>query len=144
MWTNAILRRWLNLLEAHGEPEHPRDLVDHDCLRNTLIQTPRRWNFQDGRQIFSIKVEGRCDANDDLMLQSLACAGHGVAYLPAYYVEGYVCKGELIPLLTSYLPAPLPISIIYPSRHPLGEAKRLLIDHLVKQAKRQPLWSKSV
>lgn len=93
-------------LHAHGKPAHPKDLVHHNWLINTLTQAPRRWSFQDGRRTFSVKVEGRCDANDDQMLQSLACAGEGIAYLPAYFVDGGVRKGELIPLLASYLPDP--------------------------------------
>ena len=124
-------------LEAHGEPAHPKDLASHNCLINALIQTPRRWRFRNGRRSIFVKVDGRCEANDDLMLQSLSCAGHGVAYLPACIVEPYVSKGELVPLLTNHLPAPLPISIVYPSRHLLGTAKRLLVDHLIVQAERQ-------
>ena len=127
-------------LEAHGVPAHPKDLAAHNCLINTLIQSPRRWRFRDGRRAFRVKIEGRYEVNDDLMLQSLARAGHGIAYLPACFVRRYLKSGELVSLLASYLPAPLPISIIYPSRRFLGEAKRLLIEHLIMQAEKQPLW----
>lgn len=125
-------------INSRGSPEHPKDLTGHECLINTLTQAPRRWYFRNGRRTFSIKVEGRCDANDDLMLQALACSGQGIAYLPTYFVEEHISKGELLPLLTNYLPDAPPISIVYPSRQLLGKAKRLLIDHLVRYAEEQP------
>ena len=107
-------------------------------VRVGLTQAPRRWVFRDGRRTFSVKVEGRCDANDDLMLQALACTGQGIAYLPAFFVQEPISKGELLPLLTTYLPVPPPISITYPSRQLLGKAKRMLIEHLIRHAKQQP------
>ena len=126
-------------INSHGRPEHPKDLAGHNCLINTLTQAPRRWGFRDGRRAFSVKVEGRCDANDDLMLQALACARQGIAYLPAYFVQESISKGELLPLLSNYLLEALPISIVYPSRQLLGKAKRLLIEHLIRHAKQQPI-----
>ena len=30
-------------LKTHGVPEHPRELVKHNCIINTLTQSPRRW-----------------------------------------------------------------------------------------------------
>jgi len=126
-------------IASHGRPEHPKDLAGHNCLINTLTQAPRRWGFRDGRRAFSVKVEGRCDANDDLMLQALACAGQGIAYLPAYFIQGDISEGKLVPLLTNHLPEALPVSIVYPSRQLLGKAKRALIDHLIGHAKRHSL-----
>ncbi len=125
-------------IDLHGSPEHPKDLSEHNCLINRLIQAPRRWGFRDGRRGFSVKVEGRCETNDDLMLQSLACAGQGIAYLPAYCVQDHIGNGNLLPLLTNFLPDALPISLIYPSRQLLGKAKRLLIDHLIRHTQQQP------
>jgi LysR family transcriptional regulator for bpeEF and oprC len=126
-------------IKAHGKPRHPRDLARHNCLINTLTQAPRRWRFRDGRRVFSIKVDGRCDVNDDSMLQALARAGQGVAYLPAWPLQDDLNKRKLVPLLEEYLLEALPISIVYPSRQLLGTAKRRLIDHLLEYAQQQPL-----
>lgn len=129
-------------IDTHGEPKQPRDLMKHTCLINTLTQSPRRWGFQDGRRNFSIKVNGRCDANDDSLLQSMACSGLGIAYLPAIVVHDKVVKGELVSLLKGFIPDPLPISIVYPSRQFLSTAKRMLIDHLIANANSPVLFSK--
>jgi LysR family transcriptional regulator for bpeEF and oprC len=121
-------------LETHGVPEHPKELVKHNCIINTLTQSPRRWGFREGRRNFSIKVDGRCDANDDTILQSMACSGLGIVYLPRIVVRGNIANGELIPILNEFIPAPLPVSVVYPSRQFLSTAKRILIEHLLANA----------
>lgn len=59
---------------THGEPKHPKDLVKHDCIINTLLESPYRWNFIDGKRNFSIKANGRIDANNDAIIQVSACS----------------------------------------------------------------------
>jgi LysR family transcriptional regulator for bpeEF and oprC len=129
-------------IDVHGEPNQPKELMKHNCLINTLTQSPRRWGFQDGRRNFSIKVDGRFDANEDTILQSMACSGLGIAYLPAIVVHDKVAEGDLIPMLKDFIPNPLPISVVYPSRHFLSTAKRMLIDHLIANANSPILFHK--
>jgi LysR family transcriptional regulator for bpeEF and oprC len=123
-------------LARHTAPRHPRDLADHPCMINTLTPEPRRWLFRDGQRHFSVKIDGRCTANDDRLLVSYACAGLGIAGLPAYVVRDAIRAGRLVPLLEAYLPEPFTISVVYPDRRLLSRAKRLLIDHLVAHAER--------
>ena len=119
-------------IDAHGEPVYPKDLIQHNCLINTLSHLPRRWRFQNNKGNFSIKIDGDFDANDDVMLRSLAGAGRGIAYLPSCFVAEQINKGELISVLNEFIPPPLPISVIYPSRIHLSQAKRILINHLIQ------------
>jgi LysR family transcriptional regulator for bpeEF and oprC len=129
-------------IETHGKPKHPRELVKHSCIINRLTQSPRRWVFREGRRNFSIKVDGQYDANDDMILQSMACVGLGIVYLPALVVHEKITKGELVPLLGKFIPDPLPVSVVYPSRQFLSKAKRILIDHLIANATTSALFSK--
>lgn len=71
------------------------------------------------------------EVNDDIALRHLAGSGHGVAYLPSYFVHDQINSGELTVLLKKFTLEPLPICIIYPSRQLLSPAKRALIDHLM-------------
>jgi len=121
-------------IEHYKKPKHPKDLVNHNCIINTLTKSPRRWMFQEGGRKFSVKVDGRCIANDDMMLQSYACSGLGIAFLPSYVTSEQVDKGNLKLILKKFIPDPLPISVVYPSRHLLSTAKRNLIDHLIDGA----------
>jgi LysR family transcriptional regulator for bpeEF and oprC len=121
-------------IKTHAALEHPRDLAKHNCLINTLTKSPRRWRFQQGKRKFTVKVDGAYEANDDIMLRRFAASGSGVAWLPYYFVREQIASGELSPLLGAFMPEPLPICIIYPSRQLLSPAKRTLIDHLVERA----------
>ena len=124
-------------LGENAPPKHPKDLANHNCLINTLLQAPRRWRFRDQQRSFTVKVDGQYQANDDMMLLSLSCTGNGIAYLPGLLLEQHLKQGELVLLLTEYIHKPSPISIVYPSRHHLTNAKRQLIECLVNQNKRQ-------
>jgi len=119
---------------AHGAPTHPKALTSHNCIINTLTKAPRRWGFREGGRNFSVKVDGQCAANDDMMLLSFAKSGLGVAALPTYITYKGVEKGELVPLLEAFVPEPMPIAVVYPSRRFLSAAKRNLIDHLIEKA----------
>jgi len=122
-------------IENYGGPRHPKDLVNHNCIINTLTKSPRRWGFREGGRKFSVKVDGRCVANDDMLLQSFASSGLGIAFLPTYVICDQVNKGDLILLMEEFIPDPLPVSVVYPSRHLLSTAKRKLIDMLIENAK---------
>ena len=121
-------------LAKHGTPMHPKELINHDCIINTLTKSPRRWVFREGRRKFSVKIDGRCIANDDMLLHSYACSGLGIGLLPTYITYEQVRKGNLVLILNEFLPDPLPISVVYPSRNFLGPAKRRLIEHLIENA----------
>ena len=123
-------------VEFHGAPKHPKDLTAHNCIINTLTTAPRRWMFRENGRKFSVKVDGRCVANDDMLLQSYACSDLGIGYLPTCVTYDQVGKGNLILILEEFIPDPLPITVVYPSRHHLSNAKRILIDHLIESAER--------
>jgi LysR family transcriptional regulator for bpeEF and oprC len=118
-------------LESYGKPKHPKELAHHNCIINTLINSPGRWAFQENGRNFTVKVDGRFDANDDFLLRSFACSSFGVAFLPSYLVREQLANGELIPLLNGFIHKPLPISVVYPSRHLLSKAKRDLINDFI-------------
>lgn len=119
-------------LEANGEPRHPRDLAEHNCLINTLARSPRRWRFREDRRSFSVKVDGMYDFNDDDALRDFAVSGLGIANLPTFIVRDRVDSGELVAVLEGFAIEPLPVCIVYPSRELVSPAKRVLIDYLVE------------
>jgi len=121
-------------LAMAGEPQHPKDLVQHNCLINTLTQAPYRWQFRESKRHFSIKVAGRFEANDDEMLQSLASAGAGIAYLPTYFVKRKIDTGELIPILERFVKTSTYVFIVYPTRQFINPIHQAFIEQLLKSA----------
>ena len=68
--------------------------------------------------------------NQARLLVGAAEAGLGIIYLPAYLVRESLAAGRLVPLLTDYLVAPLPLSIVYVDRRFQPAKVRVFIDHL--------------
>ncbi|MDO7086518.1 LysR substrate-binding domain-containing protein [Pseudocolwellia sp. AS88] len=121
-----------NYIKEHGAPLHPKDLSQHNCIINTIMRTPYRWKFVEGKNKIQIKVKGSIEANNDAMQQGFSTAGLGISYIPLFIVKEQIASGKLVPILTEYTPEPVPISIVYPSRKHLSNAKRKFIDTLAE------------
>ncbi|WP_426358217.1 LysR family transcriptional regulator [Pseudocolwellia sp. HL-MZ19] len=119
-------------LKEHGTPLHPKDLSQHNCIINTIMKTPYRWKFVEGKNKIKIKVKGSLEANNDVMQKGFSTAGIGISYIPNFLVKEQIANGQLVPILAEYTPEPVPISIIYPSRKHLSTAKRKFIDTLAE------------
>lgn len=87
-------------LARHGEPAHPRELVERECL--VFKPFGRPWLFQSARGILSVEVQGRLIADDNVSILTAAKAGMGIAVLPEYIARPALEKGTLRPILTPF------------------------------------------
>jgi len=118
-------------ISTHGEPKQPKYLKEHQCLINTVISHAKRWSYLvDGKNQI-IKVTGSIEVNDSQSLKAFALAHQGIAQLPSFYVDEAIRSGQLIEILASYVPPPLPVNLLYPSQRFLSPTVRALKDHLV-------------
>ncbi len=86
-------------------PRTPRDLRDHDCIRNRLPNGAIfGWDFQkNGRRVHAA-VEGRLIVNDiDLSIRAVL-DGLGLAYLLENYIAADLAAGRLVPVLEDWTP----------------------------------------
>src|SRR5271163_4863901 len=63
-------------LARYGRPQHPQDLVQHECLlfRDPVTGRPFPWEFHRGRE-----VSGRLVVNDLATKLTACAAGHGIS-----------------------------------------------------------------
>lgn len=87
-------------IAQRGEPVHPRDLIEHDCL--TFLATGTTWSFQSPRGVIDVEVRSRFNVNDSQVLHAAARKGLGVATIAKYIARDSIASGELKPLLTDY------------------------------------------
>lgn len=119
-------------LDLHGAPKHPRELVHHRCIgwRPAPNVAPYRWEFQENGIPFDVAVEPQITTNDLRLMLRTALAGGGITFAPEETFRPFVATGELVPLLSEFLP-PFPGFFLYfPQRRNMAPKLRALIDHL--------------
>lgn len=117
-------------VRAHGAPQHPNELQQHQCLTLVATHQTALWQFSKGTKKHRIAVRGRVQANSSDAALSLSRAGLGVALLAAWLVEPDMRAGRLQPLLTDYQLPDAPVSVLTPPGGPPAAAVRALIAHL--------------
>lgn len=116
-------------LEKHGTPTHPRDLLDHHCLRIRLgDDSIYHWEFEKDGEEVAIDVPGAITFDETQFALSLVKGGAGLAYLPEPSVTSLVGGGELQIVLPDWAPFGPGFHIYYSGRRQLPTALRLLVE----------------
>lgn len=121
-------------LQRHGTPTHPKDLHEHLMVRYHSAATgrvlPARFQ-RDGEQHL---VEGKAavSVNESNAHLAAGVAGLGIIHTFSYTVRAHVERGELVPILSDWQPAPYPFHVLYPPNRHLSNRVRVFIDWLVE------------
>ncbi|GLQ48464.1 LysR family transcriptional regulator [Dyella lipolytica] len=121
-------------LNARGRPEHPRDLLDHACLRGQfaggVIPT---WEFERDGEIVRVDPSGplmvRLGAAVDLAVEA-AVGGLGVIHLFEDWLRPYFDRGALEPVLEPWWQTFTGPFLYYPGRRHLPAPLRVFIDFI--------------
>lgn len=119
-------------LAKKGTPEHPTDLLRHDCLHYNVITEADEWSFDGPDGLQTVSVNGRfCSNNGDVLLEA-ALQGLGIALLPEFIISDALADGRLVRVLEGQERKPLTLYATYPSRHFVPAKVRLFIDYILK------------
>src|ERR1700761_4717242 len=127
--------------EAHGRPKHPRDLLEHACLRGQFTSgTSPVWEFErDGKTV-------NVDPTGPLVVQpggaidlaiAAAVDGLGVIHLFEEWLRPHLDSGALEPVLQSW---PSDFSgpfLYYPGRRHLPAPLRAFIDFIKSEPQKK-------
>lgn len=120
-------------LAQHGEPQHPAELIDHQCLGYTAGPSSQRWSFMvDGRQE-SFAIRPRLLANNGDVLLKAAVAGLGIAQQPTFIADEPLQSGELHEILRDFPLPELGIYAVLPGNRHIPHRLRVLMDFLVER-----------
>jgi len=89
-------------LKSHGEPQHPRELKNHDCLMYSLPGAARKWQFIERRKPLDIYLEPLLLSNNSKLLHSALLSGRGIALIPDFIIREDLAAKRLIPILQNY------------------------------------------
>jgi DNA-binding transcriptional LysR family regulator len=119
-------------LQRHGEPQHPTDLVQHECLIYANPGALNTWAYQEGPHTLEIAVRGRIMANNGVALTQAAARGMGIARQPDFIAAPYLAQGDVKTVLSEFEAAPLGIYAVLPSHRYLPHRVSALIEFLAK------------
>jgi DNA-binding transcriptional LysR family regulator len=129
-------------IEAHGAPNTPAELAEHNCLRVSTVDGWNDWHFGGGTNEVSFRAEGNFEANSSDGVYHAALAGIGIARLSTYLVGPDLRSGRLVRLMPDHSAEKADIFAVYPSRHNLSPKIRAFIDHLVQCFQPVPPWER--
>jgi len=115
----ASLRRGLyaspRYLELSGEPVHPADLANHECLRQRGPGTDR-WTLSSAEGAVEVAVGGRFELNSVGMLRRLATLDLGIALLAEGIAAPDLANGTLRRVLPQWQASPIAVYALTETR----------------------------
>lgn len=89
-------------LKSRGQPVHPLELNQHECIALGEDPADALWRFRDQGKEVSLRVHGRYTANHTEMRLNAVKANLGIALLPDFVAKAGLANGELVQVLVDY------------------------------------------
>ncbi len=139
----AILCASPGYLSKHGEPKHPTELAQHNCI--VYYEAPfgrggREWVFNGPDGEITIAVSGALETNNVDAIRGAALNGQGFIFTPSHLVLDELRSGALVAVLRDFPSREISIDALYPNREHLPTKVRTFID-LVAKNFRQIDWN---
>lgn len=128
-------------LDRHGEPSHPSELAEHNCIIFTRRSGSADWSFDGPDGLVTVHVSGRFRTDSSEAAREAVLSGIGVALMPAWVFPHALRSGAVRPILTAWNSSRSPIQAVYPSRRYLAPRTRAVIDFLVEAFREEPVLS---
>lgn len=118
-------------LATHGTPRHPRDLVNHACIRHRFASgRTGAWEFERGGRTVKISPEGPLTGSNIELELEAAIAGLGIVYSFAEMISPDIGRGALTQILADWsieFPGPY---LYFPSRRHMPAPLRAFVDFI--------------
>lgn len=131
--TEAILVASPAYLARRGTPQHPRELVHHDCLRVAEVMRTDPWRvFRTDApdEVFDVDVPPVLWSNHTDTLIRAALDGAGITSTTAELAAAHINSGALVRVLSPWISARLSLYAALPSRKYLPQRTRVFLDYL--------------
>jgi LysR family transcriptional regulator for bpeEF and oprC len=119
-------------LAAHGTPRRVEELAGHAAIvfRLPTSGRDRPWQLRQRGTEVALTPRARLRIDDGEGLVEALKLGMGLCQLPDMMVRAELERGDLVELLPSCRPEPMPIHIVYPSGRLLPQRVRVAIEAL--------------
>ena len=142
------------LLNKVGAPTHPQALADLPCVRFADNASADTWSFVATRvraspgaarrttaatnRELSVRISGPLMCNNAQTAAQACADGLGFGMFLSYQVEPLVRDRQLVVILDSFEPAPIPVSLVYPGSRLVSTRLRALVDWLAPALRERP------
>lgn len=114
---------------AHGRPAHPRDVLDHACIRHRFASgATYGWEFEKDGEIIRLDPTGRLTTTDGDLKLAACEAGVGLMATFEDFVAEAIAAGRLEAVLEDWLPPFSGPYLYYPSRRHMPAPLRAFVD----------------
>lgn len=127
-------------LDRHGRPQHPDDLLNHECLTYSLAPVSG-WQFEVDGKPHSVAVRSRLRTNNGDTLLDGAIRGLGVVLQPMFLAAQPLQAGLLEEVLAPYMARELQIYAVFPGARYVPHRVRVLVDYLAERIGPVPYWN---
>ncbi|QJP16517.1 LysR family transcriptional regulator [Starkeya sp. ORNL1] len=118
-------------LAVHGEPRHPRELLDHACIRHRFPSgVLPAWEFERNGEIVRVNPGGPLIASNIELQLATAIAGLGIVSSFEWLLAPSFASGALVPVLPDWWQEFEGPFLYYPSRRLLPAPLRAFIDYV--------------
>jgi len=129
-----------NYLERRGEPIHPEELTQHNCIlwKHPLTGRPFPWEFKVGGGTVTTEAGSTIVCSDLDAVHDLVLGGAGLGIVASYRAAPLLATGQLREVLTDFRPPARHYYIHYPHRDFLHKRVRLLVNFLLERIPWKP------
>jgi DNA-binding transcriptional LysR family regulator len=137
--TRSLLVATPSYLEKFGEPQHPDELVDHNCLFYPRGSDTPAWAFEApanspmaGKRL-TVPVKGIFATNNSEALRDAALTDLGIALLPDFSAQAGLHSGSLVQVLPQWRSVgafPENIYLVRPYSTHVPRAVTVLVEYL--------------
>ncbi|WP_028102179.1 LysR family transcriptional regulator [Pseudoduganella violaceinigra] len=117
-------------LKAHGTPQSPEQLAEHEYIRFAWLSSGDRLELRDGEQSVTVATHGRYRVNNALAIRDTLAAGGGIGLCPEWLVQDLLAQRKLRRVLRHWHGPEQELNLLYPSRRYLPHRVRLMLDYL--------------
>lgn len=109
-------------LARRGVPTSVRDLASHATIEMPGRDgRPRVWSFSRDGETQRIETQPRVSINEALLIARLVREGVGIGIISGYLCAPALESGELVVLLPEWIPPPVEVSLVFPSRREISK-----------------------
>lgn len=125
-------------LERRGIPGHPRDLLEHECIRHRFLSgAALPWEFERADETLVITPKGPIIANTIEMQVSAAVTGLGIIRTFEEVLMPAIERGELVPILDDWVTEFSGPFLYYASRKHMPPALRAFVDFVKGETRKE-------